>query len=40
MSRKKMIALLVAGWVMALGLNCIPNIGSAFNLTTLFGTAA
>lgn len=40
MSRKKMMALLVAGWVLALGLNCIPNIGGAFNLANLFNTTA
>jgi hypothetical protein len=33
MSKRKLLALLVSGAVvMALGVNCIPNIGGTFNL--------
>ena len=38
MSKRKLLALLVSGAVMvALGINCIPNIGSVFNLFGLLG---
>lgn len=40
MSKRKMlaIAILSGGYMMALGLNCIPNIGSTFSLgLNLFG---
>ena len=40
MSKHKVLALLVSGAIMvALGISCIPNIGSAFNLLGLLNAA-